>query len=91
MQKLFKKILDFDFAKSRASTLDRWSLAALFFLFVFGVYDLLMDTGSGVYHHLTPSLPSKKIHLAATYILHILQQPVIWHLAFWQCISLHSR
>ncbi|MBK8657816.1 MAG: sterol desaturase family protein [Bacteroidetes bacterium] len=60
MRKLIKKILEFDFAKSQASTLDQWSLAALFFLFVFGVYDLLMDTGSGFYHRLTALIAEQK-------------------------------
>jgi sterol desaturase/sphingolipid hydroxylase (fatty acid hydroxylase superfamily) len=65
MKKLFEFVLTYDFAHSRATTLHRWSIAGLLFLVVFGLYDLLMDTGSGLYHHLTSLIAEHKNPLSA--------------------------
>lgn len=52
MKEKIISLLQFDFALAGSTALKRWSIAAVVFLFVFGYYDLLQDTGSGLYHHL---------------------------------------
>jgi hypothetical protein len=53
MIKFFADIFKYDFSSGNAKAIRVWSIFAIVFLFVFGVYDLLYDTGGGLYHHLT--------------------------------------
>ncbi|MFN8321580.1 MAG: sterol desaturase family protein [Chitinophagales bacterium] len=60
MKNAIRFILDYDFAKSSLRAIQIWSIAAITFLFIFGYYDLLFDTGSGLYHHLTTLIAEQK-------------------------------
>ena len=60
MKKLVDTIIHFDFSEGSTTTIKRWSIAAIVFLFVFGIYDLLYDTGGGLYRHLSNLIELQK-------------------------------
>jgi|JI9StandDraft_2_1071091.scaffolds.fasta_scaffold31476_2 sterol desaturase/sphingolipid hydroxylase (fatty acid hydroxylase superfamily) len=60
MVAILTRIFNYDFAKGNAKAIRVWSIIAIVFLFVFGVYDLLYDTGGGLYHHLTSLMDQQK-------------------------------
>ncbi|MFN8278546.1 MAG: sterol desaturase family protein [Chitinophagales bacterium] len=60
-----QKWLDYDFSAGSVAALRKWTLAGTIFLVVFGVYDLLFDTGSGFYHQLSGWLSRHENPLAA--------------------------
>ncbi len=66
MKQLFKRIWDYDFASSNGAALRVVFYISFSFLFVFGIYDLLFDTGSGYYHFLLKKIENMENPLAAS-------------------------
>lgn len=60
MFSIIKRIWNYDFAHSKARTLRWWFVPVAIFLVVFGVYDLLNDTGAGFYNYILGLLSESK-------------------------------
>jgi sterol desaturase/sphingolipid hydroxylase (fatty acid hydroxylase superfamily) len=60
MMQLLKRIWSYDFADSNAAVLRVIFYLSFGFLFVFGLYDLVFDTGSNYYHYLMNKIEHKE-------------------------------